>query len=205
MVGTENTVEKSQEVKRCLLAEFVFLFPYDHDRPKFGPKIKSMAKKLIRGGPRPFFWNSLPCAYTGENNLETSISPIRPGPHRIKIKLSCYLQINLASKISHPNISANHSFYSLIPGFFRKWFKEVYVFVDLEDPREWFIQGKGDWKLFLPWIVLNLRNSSSVTHCLRTKTDFIKLILRHEDRCHHRCDYSKCILPTAVWLHMPRD
>ena len=54
MVGTENTVEKSQEVKHCLLAEFVFLFPYDHDRPKFGPKIKSMAKKLIPGGPRPF-------------------------------------------------------------------------------------------------------------------------------------------------------
>ena len=54
MVETENTVEKSQEVEHCILAEFVFLFPYDHDRHKFGPKIKSMAKKLIPGGPRPF-------------------------------------------------------------------------------------------------------------------------------------------------------
>ena len=54
MVGTENTVEISQEVEHSLLAEFVLLFPYDHDRHKFGPKIKSMAKKLIPGGPRPF-------------------------------------------------------------------------------------------------------------------------------------------------------
>ena len=54
MVETENTVEKSQEVEHCILAEFVFFFPYDHDRHKFGPKIKSMAKKLIPGGPRPF-------------------------------------------------------------------------------------------------------------------------------------------------------
>ena len=105
MVVTENTVEKSQEVEHCLLAEFVLLFPYDHDRHKFGPKIKSMAKTI--------FWNSLPCAYTGENNLETSISPIRPGPHRINTKLSCYLQINLwrqkcLIQIFHPIIAFTH-------------------------------------------------------------------------------------------------
>ena len=42
--------------------------------------------------------------------------------------------LNTGFTVSHPNISANHSFYSLIPQVFRKWFRKVFVFVDLEDP-----------------------------------------------------------------------
>lgn len=90
-----------------------FSYCTDHDRPKFGTKIKSTARKLIPGRVKTILWNILPCAYTGENNLETSISPIRPGPHRIKTKLSCYLQINLwrqkyLIQISHPIIAFAH-------------------------------------------------------------------------------------------------
>ena len=72
-----------------------FAYCTDHDRSKFGTKIKSTARKLIPGRAKTILWNIFPCAYTGENNLETSMSPRRTGSHRIKIKLSCYLRIHL--------------------------------------------------------------------------------------------------------------